>query len=360
MGAMLAEWGEPSFRAKQLYRGLYVNRVRDVGAMTDLAKGLRQRLADACALGSLDLDRMEEGDAGLTRKASFQLPTGEHIESVLIVYPDRATVCVSSQAGCPMGCVFCATAKLGFLRDLTAGQIVEQVLWAHRELDGLIADRPGERLPRAITNVVFMGMGESFNNYDAWWESVERLHDPEGYNLGARNFTVSTVGLPPGIRRLATESLPINLAISLHAVTDEERAAIMPVNKAYPIAELLAAARDYARQTGRRVSFEYVLLAEKNDEPWQAEALATLLAEGPMGDCRTLMHVNLIPWNPVPGTPLARSSRTRVQAFRAVLRSRGIPCTVRVERGVDIGAACGQLAGSGRWGGEHRTSNIEH
>lgn len=347
LSSLIQEWGEPPFRSRQIHRHLYVNRVADVAEMTDLPKPLRRKLAEQTLIGNLQLDESRHGDNGMTRKVTFRLPSGEHIESVLMIYPDRATVCVSSQAGCPMGCIFCATAKLGFLENLTAGQIVQQVLWADREAQA-IRDEPGTQgrtLPRALTNVVFMGMGESFNNYDEWWKAVECLHDPEGYNMGARNFTVSTVGLVPGIRRLAEESLPINLAISLHAADDKVRSDMMPVNRAYPIQALLESARDYAVKTGRRVSFEYVLLAKKNDEPVQARQLATLLREGPMSACPTLMHVNLIPWNPVPGEPLARSSRQRVKAFQDVLQGAGIPCTVRIERGIEIEAACGQLAG---------------
>jgi 23S rRNA (adenine2503-C2)-methyltransferase len=232
-----------------------------------------------------------------------------------------------------MGCVFCATGRLGLLRNLSAGVIVEQVLWAARELRGLGIGQT------ALTNVVFMGMGEPFANYDRWWQSVERLHDPQGFNMSARSLTVSTVGLVPGIRRLAAEALPINLAISLHAPDDMLRSEMMPINRRYPIAALLDATRDYVAQTNRRVSFEYVLLQDKNDTPAQAVALAELL-QG------MLCHVNLIPWNPVPGTPLGRSERARVLRFQQALLDRGIACTVRVERGVAIAAACGQLAGA--------------
>ncbi|HMO56620.1 MAG TPA: radical SAM protein, partial [Roseiflexaceae bacterium] len=198
---------------------------------------------------------------------------------------------------------------------------------------------PTGKLPGRLTNVVFMGMGEPFANYDRWWRAVEQLHDPAGLNMGARNLTVSTVGLVPGIERLAGEALPINLAISLHAPDDELRSEMMPVNRRYPIAVLLDATRRYTEQSGRRVSFEYVLLQGRNDTPAHAEALATLLRG-------MLCHVNLIPWNPVPGMPLGRSERRRVLEFQAILRERSVPCTVRVERGVAIAAACGQLAGT--------------
>jgi 23S rRNA (adenine2503-C2)-methyltransferase len=195
-----------------------------------------------------------------------------------------------------------------------------------------------------ISNLVFMGMGEPFANYDRWWQAVERLHDPQGFNLGARGMTVSTVGLVPGIERLADAGLPINLAISLHAANDELRSEMMPVNRRYPLHALLAATRHYIETTRRRVSFEYVLLQGRNDTPEHAAELAELLLrEAPRGTM--LFHVNLIPWNPVPGTPLNRSTRSRVLAFQRVLDEAHIPCTVRVERGVEIAAACGQLAG---------------
>jgi 23S rRNA (adenine2503-C2)-methyltransferase len=296
-----------------------------------------------------------------------------------MIYPDRATACVSTQAGCGMGCVFCATGKLGLLRNLTTGEIVEQALWASRELrrwqraeapvaalaaraadaaalgdDGQWWGAEGEpfseRVTRQvgrITNLVFMGMGEPFANYDRWWAAVERLHDPQGFNLGARSMTVSTVGLPAGIRRLANERLPINLAISLHAPDDALRSELMPVNRRYPLAELLDATREYIASTGRRVSFEYVLLQGRNDHPHQALALAKLLrGQGVSKGPPLLCHVNLIPWNPVPGMPLGRSERQRVLDFQQILLDYQIPCTVRVERGVAIAAACGQLAGS--------------
>lgn len=342
--ALMRDWGEKPFRAKQIYRQLYTDRTQDARQMTDLPQALRDRLSNETRIGALRLDQLQKGDAGQTRKAAFLLPTGETIESVLMVYPDRATVCVSSQAGCAIRCSFCATGKLGLLRNLSAGQIIEQVLWAQNTLAD-IASEQGDDTPVALTNIVYMGMGEPFHNYDAWWESVERLHDPRGANIGARSFTVSTSGLIPGIRKLADCGLQVNLAISLHAPDDALRTELMPINRAYPIVDLLNATRDYAIKTGRRVSFEYVLLEGTNDSPEQGEALARLLREGPMKDCPQFMHVNLIPWNPVPGTPLARSSRQRVHAFQQKLKDRKIPCTVRVERGMDIDAACGQLAG---------------
>jgi len=341
--AQFQTWGEPAFRAKQMYRHLYVHRTDHFSAMTDFSKALRERMGAETGIGSLQRVKLLTGDDGLTRKMLWALEDGSPLETVLMVYPDRATVCVSSQSGCPMQCVFCATGKLGFLHDCSPGQIIEQVMRAEREL-AVVREEGRHEVPAKLTNIVFMGMGEPFNNYDNWWAAVERLHDPGGYNMGARNFTVSTVGLIPGILRLAEEKLPVNLAISLHAADDELRSDMMPVNKRYPIAELIEATRVYAEKTRRRVSFEYVLLKEKNDEPSQAIRLARLLR--PAGRAPLLCHVNLIPWNPVPGTPLNRSDRKRVLNFQAMLREHGVPCTVRVERGTDIMAACGQLAGT--------------
>jgi 23S rRNA (adenine2503-C2)-methyltransferase len=324
-------WQQPAFRARQIYRQLYVRLAEDIHAMTDLPLALRERLIAETHLASLRLEQLQQADDGQTRKALFALPGGPVVETVLMLYEDRATACVSTQAGCGMGCVFCATGKLGLLRNVSTGEIIEQTLWAAREAQAITG--------KPLTNLVFMGMGEPLANYDRWWAAVERLHDPQGFNFGARRMTVSTVGLVPGIERLAQEALPINLAISLHAPDDELRSELMPVNQRYPLAQLLAAARDYTRQTHRRVSFEYVLMQGKNDAPHQAERLARLLRG-------MLCHVNLIPWNPVPGAPLGRSEWQRVLDFQQVLQDRGIACTVRVERGVDIAAACGQLAGS--------------
>jgi 23S rRNA (adenine2503-C2)-methyltransferase len=350
---LLKDWGQPAYRARQIYRQLYVNAVTHPSEMTDLPLALRERLAAETRLSTLEQLRLQTADGGLTRKALFRLPGLREAvaESVLMVYPDRTTVCVSTQAGCAMGCVFCATGRLGLLRNLTPGEVIEQVMWAVRELRALHAEAP-EGLPNRgktqhLTNIVFMGMGEPFANYDRWWQAVERLHDPQGFNMGARSMTVSTVGLVPGIRRLANEALPINLAISLHAPDDELRSEMMPINKRYPITELMEATQEYIARTKRRVSFEYVLLQGKNDRPEQAEALADLIRrQAPVTQGGALLyHVNLIPWNPVPGAPLSRSNRERVQRFQQILLDRGVSCTVRIERGVAIAAACGQLAG---------------
>jgi 23S rRNA (adenine2503-C2)-methyltransferase len=303
--------------------------------MTDLPASLRERLKSETRIGSLEMRREQAADAAETLKTLWALPGNAVIETVLMRYPDRATVCVSSQAGCAMGCVFCATGKMGLLRNISTGEMVEQVLHFERNLRARRAS--GDQGVDHLTNLVFMGMGEPFANYDRWIAACERLHDPAGFNFGARNMTVSTVGLVPGIRRLASERLPINLAVSLHAPNDELRTSLMPINRRYPLAELLGAVKEYTEQTHRRVSFEYVLLQGQNDTPELAAELAELISD-------QLCHVNLIPWNPVPGTPLQRSHRRRVNAFQQVLLDHGIACTVRVERGVEIAAACGQLA----------------
>ena len=362
---LLKTWGQPAFRARQIWRQLYVNFASDPQAMSDLPQALRDQLAAKLLFGVLQPIRLQTDDDGLTRKVLFQLPGGAVVESVLMIYPGRATVCVSTQAGCGMGCVFCATGRMGLLRNLSPGEIVEQALWAARALQVLNsqflilnfadndlrwsdADRwssedADNAKPKTqnlkLTNLVFMGMGEPFANYDRWWQAVERLHDPQGMNMGARSLTVSTVGLIPGILKLADAPLPINLAISLHSPDDTLRSEMMPVNKKYPIAALLAATRAYIAKTNRRVSFEYVLLQGKNDSPAHAAQLAELLRG-------MLCHVNLIPWNPIPGTPLDRSSWARVTAFQRVLQEHNVACTVRMERGVAIAAACGQLAGT--------------
>ncbi len=328
--ALVKKWGLPAFRARQIYRQIYVNLVDSPAGMTDLPAELRDRLSAETSVTDLELAQVLTGDRDMTRKALFRLPGGAPLEAVLMIYPDRATVCVSTQSGCAIGCLFCATGRMKEVIPLTAGQMIEQVLWAARQLKATNQTH--------LTNVVYMGMGEAFLNYEAWWASVERLHDPKGFNMGVRSFTVSTVGIIPGIRRLAGEKLPINLAISLHAADNELRNQLVPVNKKYPLGPLMQAVREYTDKTSRRVSFEYVMLNGINDSADQALALANLLR----GE---LCHVNLIPWNSIPGMPLQPSPRKQVLAFQKVLEQHHIACTLRVQRGVEIAAACGQLAG---------------
>jgi 23S rRNA (adenine2503-C2)-methyltransferase len=259
-------------------------------------------------------------------KWGWQLHDRALIETVLMYYPDRATVCVSTQAGCAMNCSFCATGQAGFTRHLSCGEIVEQVVVA-----------VGEARPRRVANVVFMGMGEPLANYEPVWAAVERLHHDLGFS--ARHLTVSTVGLVPGIRRLAKESLPVNLAVSLHAANDALRDRLVPINKRWPLAALIAACREYRATKGRRLSFEWALIDGVNDRPSDAGELAALAR--PLG-----AHVNLIPLNPTPGYLARGTPPAAVRAFRNLLVAEGVNATVRRNRGTDIDAACGQLAGS--------------
>ncbi len=341
--------GEKPFRAKQIFRQIWRNHVSTFDEMTDLNIELRKKLKESATIGTLQLLNVKTGDIGLTKKAIWKTIDDKVIESVLMIYPNRSTVCVSSQAGCPMGCIFCATGKLGLLKNLSAGEIAEQALWAARtvkEANNLPIEEnrhnvSKENFPEALTNVVYMGMGEPFNNYNKWWRSVELLNHKDGFNLGARSFTVSTVGLVPGIEKLSNEDININLAISLHTPFDSNRSELMPVNKKYPIATLIQASKKYVKDTGRRVSFEYCLIRGQNDSEDDAIALAYLLTKPEKFPC----HVNLIPWNPVNDTGLKTITKESRENFRKILKEHGIPTTFRIERGRDIDAACGQLGG---------------
>jgi len=340
--ALLAEWGEPGFRASQVWGWLYRSLVGDFESMANLPRALRARLAAETELRLLDPVAEQVSASGLTRKVLFRLGDGNSVEAVRMDYHDRRTACISTQAGCGMGCTFCATGQGGLARNLSSGEIVAQVLYLAREIRAQEIERANAlgyqaQLPEhPISNVVLMGMGEPLANFEATWQAIETLADEEGYNLGARRITLSTVGLVPGIRRMAEAGLPINLAVSLHAPDDELRNRLVPVNRRYPLAELLPAVGDYVARTGRRVTFEYALIDGVNDAPEQARALADLLAG-------LLCHVNLIPLNPTPGSSLQPSPRERVDAFRQELEWAGIPATVRMRRGIDIEAGCGQL-----------------
>ncbi len=321
LAALLA--GEPAFRARQVWDGLHRRALRP-GEMTDLPAALRQRL-DAALPPALSAVERREADGGSTVKWAWALHDGAVVETVLMAAANRVTVCVSTQAGCAMGCTFCATGQAGYRRHLTAGEIVEQVVAAVREAR-----------PRRLSHVVFMGMGEPLANYDRTWAAIERLHGDLG--LSARRLTLSTVGLVPGIRRLAGESLPVGLAVSLHAARDDLRDRLVPVNRRYPLAELARACADYVEATGRRLSVEWALIDGVNDGPGDAEELARFVR--PLG-----AHVNLIPLNPTPGYPVRGTSPRAVAAFRAELAARSVNVTVRATRGAEIDAACGQLAG---------------
>jgi 23S rRNA (adenine2503-C2)-methyltransferase len=320
---------EPGYRVEQVWRGLHANLKRP-DEMTDLPAALRDRLAEAMPPALTQVTR-QAADRGDTVKWLWSLADGARIETVLMHYKERTTVCVSSQAGCAMRCSFCATGQSGFTRQLTSGEIVEQVVAAARE-----ARQPHEgHRSRRLSNVVFMGMGEPLANYDRLWAAITRLHDDIG--LSARHLTVSTVGVVPGIHRLAREALPVNLAVSLHAANDPLRSSLVPLNKRYPIASLMAACRHYLTVKGRRLSFEWALIDRVNDRPSDAAELAELTR--PLG-----AHVNLIPLNPTPGYAVRGTPAGAVRAFRDELVALGVNATIRANRGTDIDAACGQLA----------------
>jgi 23S rRNA (adenine2503-C2)-methyltransferase len=313
---------EPAYRVDQVWRGLYAEGRRPAD-MTNLPRSLRQRLSDALR-PALRMAAESISDDGRTVKWLWALADGARVETVLMHYPDRATVCVSSQAGCAMGCSFCATGQAGFARHLSTGEIVEQVIMARRAAQ-----------PSRLSNVVFMGMGEPLANYDRVWGAVQRLHDDVG--LSARHLTISTVGVVPGIRRLAREPLPVNLAVSLHAANDALRDTLVPLNLRYPLSVLMEACRQYLTAKGRRLSFEWALIDGVNDQPSDAADLADLAR--PLG-----AHVNVIPLNRTPGYPRRGTPPAGVRRFRDQLQAFGVNVTVRRNRGTDIDAACGQLA----------------
>ncbi len=321
-------WGEPPYRAKQVWQGLYQQHYRSPEEFTNLSKPLRHRLAGAFDFNGLEPARALDSRDGQTRKTLFRLSGGHLIEAVLMRYDRRRTLCISTQAGCAMGCVFCATGQMGFKRHLSSGEIVTQVMYYARMLrdEGL-----------SVTNIVVMGMGEPFHNYENTLKAIDRLNDADGFNFGARRFTISTVGLVPMIRRFADEKRQVNLAISLHAADDALRLSMLPVNRKYPIDEVLEACRYYVEKTGRRITFEWALIQGMNDTPAQAQLLARRLHG-------LLCHVNAIPLNPTRGFSGKPTTHEGGQQFKAVLEAAGIPCTVRLRRGIDIQAGCGQLA----------------
>ncbi|MHB8459518.1 MAG: 23S rRNA (adenine(2503)-C(2))-methyltransferase RlmN [Candidatus Limnocylindrales bacterium] len=334
LAAWLAENGAPAYRLAQLAEAFWRRHARVAVDLHPLPGALRERVAGAYRLDTLEATEIRPSDGGATEKALHRLDDGALVESVLMHYPprvgrrERHTVCISSQVGCAVGCPFCATGELGFGRDLTTAEIVDQVRAAARRLatDG-----------RVVTNVVFMGMGEPLLNLDRVLEAVQALADPERFGLGARHITVSTSGVVPGIRRLTALGARFTLAVSLHAARDPLRDVLVPLNRRWPVAEVVSAARDHAAATGRRISYEYTMIAGVNDTPADAEALATLL----QGD---LAHVNLIPMNPVAHTPWTASPMQTIEAFAGRVATAGVPVTIRRNRGQEIGAACGQLA----------------
>jgi 23S rRNA (adenine2503-C2)-methyltransferase len=333
--AAAAELGQPPFRADQLSRHYFGRLTEDPAQMTDLPAAGRAELAKALLPGLLTAQREQQADQGRTVKTLWRAADGAYLESVLMRYPGRVTMCVSSQAGCGMACPFCATGQAGLTRNLSTAEIVEQVVAGARALAaGRVAGGPGR-----VSNVVFMGMGEPLANYARVIAAVRRLTDPvpAGLGMSQRQITVSTVGLVPAIRKLAAEELSVTLAVSLHAPDDELRDELVPVNQRWKVTEVLGAAWDYAAATGRRVSIEYALIRDINDQAWRAEALGALLAG-------RLAHVNLIPLNPTPGSKWTASRLADQDTFVARLAAAGVPVTVRDTRGREIDGACGQLA----------------
>ncbi|HEY8497176.1 MAG TPA: 23S rRNA (adenine(2503)-C(2))-methyltransferase RlmN [Limnochordales bacterium] len=321
--AFVQELGEPAYRARQLMEWLYQRHVTDFDAMTNLPKALRHTLAQRATAEAPTVAHVQVSSDG-TRKYLLRVFDGDTVEAVLIPEGNRLTACLSSQIGCGIGCRFCATALMGLTRNLSPGEIAGQLAAIQHESG------------RRVTNVVMMGMGEPLANYTSVMRALRLMNHPLGFGLGARRLTISTVGIVPRIRDLAREVLQVGLAVSLHAADDETRDLLVPINQRYPIAELMAAVRDYVEQTHRRVTFEYVLLRGVNDSPADARKLAGLL-EG------LLCHVNLIPFNPVPETGFERPEAAVIKRFQDELTKRGIPATVRRSRGSDIDAACGQL-----------------
>jgi 23S rRNA (adenine2503-C2)-methyltransferase len=349
---VIAELGLPKFRAGQLSRQLFVRLAEDPDLWTDIPKDDRERLAARCVPRLADLVRDQVADGGTTVKSLWRLGDASLVESVLMRYGvpgvrasgrgrERATVCISSQAGCGMACPFCATGQGGLRRNLSAAEILAQVIDAARRLrDGEIPGGPGR-----VNNIVFMGMGEPLANYNAVLRAVRTMiaPAPEGLGISARGVTVSTVGLVPGIRKLAAEGLPVTLAVSLHAPDDALRDELCPINTRWSIDEVIAAAKHYFLSTGRRVSIEYALIRDVNDQAQRGEELAAVL-RGPNG--YGWVHVNLIPLNPTPGSKWTASRPEVADEFVRRLEMRGVPVTIRDTRGREIDGACGQLAAS--------------
>jgi len=355
----LTKWNEPAYRAKQVWQGLYQHLYDSPEQFTNIHKTLREKLTENMAFLPFTVKTWLDSADGTTRKTLFELPDKNLIEAVLMRYGDpadgfdtwrraattqpadsrgenlrgaknRRTLCISTQAGCAMGCVFCATGQMGFKRHLSSGEIIAQVLYYARML---------KEENQTVTNIVLMGMGEPFHNYEDTMAAIDRLNDPGGFNFGARRFTISTVGLVPQIKRFADEKRQINLAISLHAADDESRVAMLPVNKKYNIDDVIDACRYYVAQTHRRITFEWALINGVNDSPEVAKNLAARLKG-------LLCHVNAIPLNPTMGYNGQATSRERAAKFKESLEQAGVPCTIRMRRGIDIAAGCGQLAGS--------------
>ena len=321
---------EPSFRLKQIKKAIFQDLIENWQDITSLPQGLRQKLTEDCPIAELETEKTLTSKDSQTIKALFKLKDGSKIESVLMKHKDkRRTVCVSSQVGCAMGCQFCVTGIAGFKRNLTSSEIIEQIIFFARLL---------KKTKEKITNVVFMGMGEPFLNYDNVLEAIRVLNDKDGFNLGARHISISTCGITEGIKKLAEEKLQVNLAISLHAPKNELRLRLMPVTKKYPIEKILAAVDDYVKKTKRRVMFEYLMMNDINDSEKEAGELARLLK-------KSLYFVNLISFNPIGHSEFKPSPGWKIKKFKEILEKQGVETTQRHRFGREIKAACGQLAG---------------
>ena len=324
---LLESWGEPTYRAAQVWDAVYKQLKFNPELISNIPKPLRSRLDEFFNWKSLHPEINLSSSDGQTTKTLFRLVDNNAIETVLMRYQKRRTLCISSQAGCALGCVFCATGQMGLIRNLTSGEIIQQVLEFERSLR-----ENGDRL----TNIVVMGMGEPLHNYTQTLVAIDRLNHPDGLKFGARRFTISTVGLIPQMLRLAKEKPQINLAVSLHAAVDDLRRSMLPINLKYPLSDLMDACREYISITHRRITFEWALINGINDSTLQAQQLAKLING-------MLCHVNIIPLNPTAGYQGSATSSQKAQQFKEQLERSGIPCTIRVRRGIDIHAGCGQL-----------------
>jgi len=335
--AFAEELGLPGFRANQVANHYFTHLSTDPQTWSDIPADKRQEFADTFTPKLSEIVRSVTCDGGMTRKDLWRLHDGVLVESVLMRYTDRTTVCISSQAGCGMNCPFCATGQAGLTRNLTAGEITEQIVAAARAC--VSGELPGG--PTRLSNIVFMGMGEPMANYNAVMRTLRNITDPfpDGLGISARSVTVSTVGLVNGIEKLMAEGLPVTLAVSLHTPDDELRDTLVPINSRWKVKEVLAAADAYAQETGRRYSIEYALIRDINDQTWRADLLGRLLKN-------RNAHVNLIPLNPTPGSKWTASRREDEAEFLRILESYGVPTTVRDTRGREIDGACGQLAAS--------------
>lgn len=347
--ALAAHWGFPTVHAARLWSYVYLQQIKDWAEMPELPGRFRRKAESAFCLDRLPVAVEQQSSDGFTHKYLLSLADGRRIETVLMRYTGRVTACISSQAGCAMGCVFCATGQMGFVRHLSPGEIVAQALHIDTVLrgksNGAALAQPESTSPHQrherLRNIVLMGMGEPLHNYEAVMTAIDILRDPAGLALGARKITLSTVGVVPGIIRLADESRPVHLAVSLHAASQEERAALVPVARKWPLDELMEACRYYMTKRDRRVFYEWTLIEGKNDTVANAHAVGRLLRG-------QRAQVNLIPLNPTAGYSGEPTGREAARRFQQTLAEYGLPCTVRQRRGIDIAAGCGQLATSRR------------